>query len=295
MRVLVTGARGLIGRHAVSALREAGHEVIALSRGDAGPGSIRCDLLDRESRTRAVADAKADTLLHLAWETRHGVFWTAPENALWQAASADLLRRFFECGGKRAVIAGSCAEYDWEGVSAPLDETAPLAPATPYGRAKAGLFRHCEALIGEGCAIAWGRLFFLMGPGEAPGRFVPALIRDLLAGRRAAMSAGTQIRDFLHAADAGRALAALCAVEATGAFNISRGTGHTLLEIAQMLHRQIGRGELGVGDLPSRSGEPAILVGRNARLEAAIGPLAPMPLAEALADCIRYWRAQPPD
>src|SRR5919112_979007 len=36
MRVLVTGARGKVGRHAVAALREAGHDVVATDLAEAG-------------------------------------------------------------------------------------------------------------------------------------------------------------------------------------------------------------------------------------------------------------------
>jgi len=66
-RVLVTGATGYIGRHAVAALQRRGHEVVAV-------GSAQADLLALDGPERAVAAAGADTLLHLAWYAEHGRF-----------------------------------------------------------------------------------------------------------------------------------------------------------------------------------------------------------------------------
>ncbi len=64
--------------------------------------------------------------------------------------------------------------------------------------------------------LAWGRVFFLYGPGEAPGRLVASVARALLAGERAATGDGTQIRDFLHVDDVAGAFAALLDSDVTG-------------------------------------------------------------------------------
>ena len=60
-----------------------------------------------------------------------------------------------------------------------------------------------------GLSLAWVRLFYLYGPGEAPGRLVGDAARALRAGPRFATSEGHQRRDFLHVAEAGEAFAAL--------------------------------------------------------------------------------------
>ena len=60
-----------------------------------------------------IEEVRPSHLLHFAWETRHGYFWQAPENQIWAEATVDLARAFKDAGGRRAVFAGSCAEYDW--------------------------------------------------------------------------------------------------------------------------------------------------------------------------------------
>src|SRR5205085_8625551 len=125
--------------------------------------------------------------------------WTAPENVRWVEASLALLRAFAEAGGRRAVLAGTCAEYDWGAGDEVLNErNTPLRPDTLYGAAKHGLHVVGAAQAAQvGFELAWGRVFFLYGPGEAPGRLVPAVARALLAGEPAKTTAGTQVRDFL--------------------------------------------------------------------------------------------------
>src|SRR5690348_14231466 len=51
MRILVTGAGGMLGQDVVSAAREAGDEVVALARAE-------LDVSDRDAVERAVADAR---------------------------------------------------------------------------------------------------------------------------------------------------------------------------------------------------------------------------------------------
>jgi len=292
-RVLVTGAGGFIGRHVAGALIVAGHEVHGLARraADGPPGVIwhDADLLQDPSAARAIG---ADTLVHLAWNAEHGRFWTAPENVRWVEASLALLRAFEAGGGTRAVMAGTCAEYAWDRAVYPED--APRDPVTLYGAAKHGLHVVAGAYAEQqGLELAWGRLFFLYGPNEAPGRFVPSIVRALLAGESAPMTAGTQVRDFMHVADAGAAFAALAQSPLTGAVNIASGQGVPLRELAARIARQIGaESRLRVGALPTRGGDPPSLVADVTRLRDELGFTAAQDLASGLADTISWWRGR---
>ncbi len=105
------------------------------------------------------------------------------------------------------MLAGTCAEYEWGGPGPCVEGRTPLRPATLYGVAKDATRAVVEAAAGElGIAVAWGRIFFLYGPGEDERRLVASVARALARGERAATSAGTQRRDFMHVADVGAAL-----------------------------------------------------------------------------------------
>ena len=295
-RVLLTGATGFVGSAALVALERAGHDVHAVARRPPpAPGPVRwhaADLVgDAASARRIVAAARPEILVHLAWYAEHGRFWSAPENLDWVGATLRLLREFAQAGeGRRVVITGTCAEYAW--TRSVYAESDVCAPATLYGAAKHGLHVVAESFAAErGLSLAWGRLFFLYGPGEARGRFVPTIARLLLAGEAAPMTAGTQVRDFLHVADAGDALAALAADRVEGAVNIASGVGVTLVDLAGMIARHAGgAGRLQVGAIPARPEDPPSLVADVTRLREIVGWRPRIGLADGIARTVEEWR-----
>lgn len=303
--ILVTGAAGFVGRHATAALARAGHRVHGVAR--RGPpadaalvdnipaDNVRwhaADLLDPAARRALLEATRPDYLLHLAWTTEHGRFWTAPDNLDWVGATLDLARRFAENGGRRMVAAGTCVEYDPPADGPCHEATTPLRPATLYGVAKDACRRTLTAYAAQtGLSLGWGRLFFLYGPAENPRRLVPSVLRDLLAGREAACGSGRARRDFIDARDAGAAFAALLLSEAQGAVNIASGHSATIADVAQRLGTLAGRPELiRLGARPDPAGEPPCLTADISRLRDEAGFTPTHDLDSGLRDCLAYWR-----
>lgn len=296
-RVLVTGGGGFIGKHAGRALLDRGAEVVVAGRSGRAPEgaeTVRVDLLDRGAPAALISKTRPDALLHLAWETRPGKFWTAETNLPWKDASHALLDAFLDGGGRRAVFAGSCAEYDWsalgpQGIA--REDRTPLAPATPYGRAKAAMFETMAERISAGASCAWGRVFLLYGEEEHPDRFVASIARSLLSGRQAELTSGRQLRDLMDVRDAGEAFAELTLGAPTGAINIATGAGVKLEDVAKKLAGMIGRPELlRIGAIPDRENEPPALVADVRRLTDEVGFRPRWSLEDGLRHAIDYWR-----
>ncbi len=295
-RVLVTGATGFVGRHAVVPLLERGFEVHVLGRRPMdAEGTVwhEADILDGAATARAVAEIQASHCLHLAWDVGPG-FWSAPTNADWVAASLNLMRAFHLAGGTRFVSAGTCAEYDWSRPVERLAEDAPKVPSTFYGIAKDATRRLLEGYAAQvGMEWAWGVLFLSFGPFERPERLVPSVIRALLAGQEARTTAGTQMRDLMDCRDQGAAFAALLASAIQGPVNIGTGDAMAVAELVRMIGEAAGRPELlRIGTLPMRPGEPERLVADVTRLHREVGFTAAHGLAGALADAVSWWRGQ---
>lgn len=248
-RVLLTGGTGFIGRHAIAPLREHGfdvHLIVHKSAPAPQPGVTlhECDLFDSAAVRLLVKKVSPSHLLHFAWYAEHGKYWASDLNLSWVAASLALAQSFAEHGGRRAVFAGTCAEYDWShGVCD--DKRTPLNPRTLYGAAKNGLReiieRHARA---RGYSAAWGRIFFLFGPGESPARLAPSIALPLLRGERAVCRAGDAVRDVMHAADVADAFVALLDSSVEGPVNIASGQAVTLGDFARRIAAAAGRPEL---------------------------------------------------
>ncbi|KQT19975.1 NAD-dependent dehydratase [Methylobacterium sp. Leaf399] len=297
-RVLVTGGSGFVGRSVLPLLVRRGFTVHA-----AGPDPVdlagvvghRIDLLDAAQRRAVVADIRPTHLLHLAWYAEPGAYWTSPKNLDWVGASLDLAQAFAEAGGRRLVAAGTCAEYEW-GSERLSESRTPCRPATLYGAAKDGLRRVLAAYAREaGLSFAWGRLFYLYGPGEQPGRLVGDTIRRLLAGERIPTTEGLQRRDFLHVDDAAEALAALLAAALEGPVNVGSGRAVPVREILARIGALTGRADLiGFGERALPPGDPAVIEADVARLRGELGVAPGRDLDEGLAQMVERYRALPP-
>ena len=141
-KVLLTGASGFIGRQCLSQLSKAGVEVHAISRtsSDILPGVTwhNVNLLENGTTQNLIADLRPSHLLHLAWTAEPGHYWNTSDNYRWVRASLEMLDAFAENGGKRVVMAGTCAEYDWN-YGWCSESVTPLTPSTIYGTCKHAL------------------------------------------------------------------------------------------------------------------------------------------------------------
>jgi nucleoside-diphosphate-sugar epimerase len=295
-RVLLTGATGLIGRHCLPTLLAQGYEVHTVSTRAAsahlsGVHTHQADLLDQAQVTALLGSVQPSHLLHLAWYTQPGAYWTSLENIRWVQAGLGLLQLFAAHGGVRVVIAGSCAEYDWS-YGYCTERITPLQPATLYGKAKHAL-QLLEDAFAEQAQIsaAWGRLFFVYGPHEYPERLVASVSRALLQGQPARCSHGNQIRDFLYVQDAADALVALLTTDVRGAVNIGSGAPIALKQIIYSIADMLGqRGLVQLGALPSPLNEPSLLVANVERLANEVVWRPTYDLEHGLEQTVHWWK-----
>jgi nucleoside-diphosphate-sugar epimerase len=298
-KVLVTGGSGFIGRHALLPLIDRGYEVHCIYRSNQ-PDIIReenlvewhpADLLNRKEVQNLLGSISPTYLLHLAWDVTPGSYLESKNNFDWLCSSLYLLQDFSEFGGKRAVCAGTCFEYDLHAGYCTENNT-PTVPVTFYGFCK-NQFR----VIGEKYAdkmaldFAWGRIFYPFGPNENTVRLVPSVINSLLSGEVALCTHGTQIRDFLYVADVADAFAALLDSEVNGIVNIGSGKPVSIKEMVQMIAKNLGKDtEIRFGALPSRADEPSFIVADTGRLNKEVNWHQKFSLEEGIKNTIAWWK-----
>ena len=300
-RVLITGGRGLVGRHASAALLALGSEIVTLVQASGslpvrtGEEVLVADLMAQDFEApRVVEQARADTLVHLAWVTEHGRFWSAEENFEWLERSTQLIEAFVRGGGRRVVVAGTSAEYAAPTTGPCHPTKTPLGPKHPYSEAKHRLHLRLAALSEDsGAGYAWARIFQLLGAGEDKRRLVPDVICNIIRGQHAKCSSGAQIRDFLDARDCGRAIAACALSDLTGPINIASGRPISVASVVSRIAQRLGREDLvQMGALPDRPGEPANLYADITLLERDVGFQPAYDLDQSLDDAIAHWRGR---
>jgi nucleoside-diphosphate-sugar epimerase len=276
-RVLITGASGFIGRHAVESLAAIGCEVHAVDlRVMPAPTNViwhQIDLLDAKQVSNLAMAVRPTDLLHFAWYAEHGRFWSSPLNLDWVAASIQLFKSFVEAGGRRAVFAGSCAEYDWTGSEPLVEDKTPCKPGSFYGVCKNATRQVVQAYASEAkISFAWGRIFFLYGPDENPNRLIPSILHPLLEGKPARCLSGDHVRDLLHVHDVASAFVALLQSDVTGSVNIASGERIMLSEVSCRAARIVGREDLLTVDRqPGTPANPATILADTTRLRREVG------------------------
>ena len=296
-RVLVTGATGFIGRHCLSPLLERSFEVHAVAQGrglDAPDGVIwhRADLLDESAIAELVGSVRPSHLLHTAWIMTGGRSTDSAENFRWVNASMSLVDAFARHGGQRLAITGSSFEYDLQHGFCSEGRT-PSSYDSVYASCKNALRDLLEAYVPTvDMSMAWARIFFVYGPHEHPDRLVGSIASSLLRGEPAPCSHGAQLRDYMHVADVGSAMAALLDGPVEGLVNVGTGTPVPLRDIIFGVARRIGREDLiRLGDRPTPPDDPPLIAADVRRLTGEVGWHPRYGLEEGLDDTVAWWSA----
>ncbi len=303
MRIFVTGASGFIGSFVCRALAAAGHEVAALSRDPSPwrlrdiPGAlsiVRGDLEGSAAWVDAIRTFAPDAVAHVAWRGVAGGDRNAVEQVDNIGWTAQLVERAHGAGARVFLGLGSQAEHGpRSAVIGPSDAT---EPTTLYGEAKLAAGRIAAKLAAaHGMRFVWMRVFSTYGPTDHPHWMIPSLIRSLLRRQRPALTPGDQSWDFLHVADAARAIGlALESPRAEGVYALGSGHAPSLRSTIEMIRDEVDpRLPLGFGDVPYRPDQVMRLQADVTRLRRDLDWAPEIGLRAGLAETVAWYRANP--
>ncbi len=263
----VTGAAGFLGGAVAGAFVRAGWRVASFDRSPgwaAGCAHWTTGDIHRGALAAAAAETgPPDLVFHAAGGGSVGASVADPEGDF--ARTVLSLRETLaflqaHAPGARLIYPSSAAVYG-AASAAPLAETSPLDPISPYGRHKV----QAEAEIAaSGLNAVILRYFSLYGPGLRK-----QLLWDLarrLAARPAQLElsgTGGELRDFLYVDDAVRLVglaASLDVADRPLILNGGRGEAVQVRQAAETLSRAFG-GDVAIGfSGETRAGDPAALV-----------------------------------
>ncbi|HEX5993808.1 MAG TPA: NAD(P)-dependent oxidoreductase [Jiangellales bacterium] len=235
MKIFLAGATGVMGRHLIPALVEAGHEVIGTTRSAAKAGGIRAagaepvvlDALDRDDVLEAVTQAAPDVVIHQLTAIERADFKRFDEtfaatNELRTKGLDNLLEAARKAGARRFIAQSYTGWPNPHTGGAVKTEEDPLDPdpAAASVRSLAAI-RHVESTVTqaagiEGLALRYGSFY---GPGTSFDR--GGEIYELVAKRRMPIvGGGGGVFSFIHIKDAARATAVAVGRGRPGVYNI---------------------------------------------------------------------------
>lgn len=297
MKVLVTGASGLIGRHTVDALLAGGIDVRTLDRGPGGrrPGveHVRADVVEAPDSLCSAARG-CEAVVHLAGkgdvgESRREPVEYARLNSLGTLHALDAARE----AGAHFVLASTQRVYALQ--PGPCSETDAPRPDSPYGYAKWTAELWCR-MYAEQYAIPTSvlRFFSVYGPGQQPhgqSGVVTIFTRQALAGEPLVVRSGGR-RDFTDARDVARGI--LCGLlrppsEPYRVCNVATGVGTSFDELARTVLDVTGSSSRIDEDLSEPAGQD--LVADVARAREELGFEARVSLREGLERYVGWLRS----
>jgi len=275
--ILVTGASGYIGSHTITALYEAGYDVVAIDNlcnsSETVTDRLRkivgfnfpfyeIDVRDSSSVRSVITKHKIDAAIHFAGLKSVSESVLQPlkyyDNNV--AGTIAFLQVLYSYGVKRLVFSSSATVYgDFKDVL--ISETAPLQSAHSYGMSKIVVEKILGDIsnTGEKWNIGILRYFNPIGahksgligdnPKGIPSNLIPCVARVasgqhgklLIFGNDWSTPDGTAIRDYIHVMDVARghilALNYLFSNDSGFTVNLGTGRGYSVLEVVKTFER----------------------------------------------------------
>ncbi|HET7213371.1 MAG TPA: dTDP-4-dehydrorhamnose reductase [Terriglobia bacterium] len=221
MRILVTGAAGMLGR-ALAPLLEEEHEVIGLTRNE-------CELSDESAVQKAFRIYKPGIVVHLAALTNVDGCELDPQKAeAWNALATLNVAK----AAKRidAAVLYTSTDYVFDGrTNTPYTEDAPTRPLNVYGKTKLAGERHVREILDRYFIV---RTSWLFGPHGK--NFVSTVLR-LASGQPELRIVNDQRGSPTYTRHLAEKLAELAATQAYGVYHVAAEGNCTWFEFAQKI------------------------------------------------------------
>ncbi len=324
MNVLVTGAAGYIGSHAVQALMRGGHQVVTLDNLSRGHQAalpkkvpfVELDVRDTTGVLEVLRRYRIDCVMHFAALAYVGESVEKPlmyyENNT--AGTLSLLSALSQSDCRKFVFSSTCATYG-EPATMPIHEGVPQYPINPYGASKLFSERMLRDLhrVLPGFACALLRYFNVAGVAadgtlgehhDPETHLIPVILQAALGQREKVVvfgdnyptPDGTCIRDYVHVEDLVEAHVTVMQALTPGderIYNLGIGRGYSVREIIDAARSVIDRPfEVEMG--PRRPGDPPELYSNPSKVFNELGWQASRTdISKTIESAWRWFRDHP--
>ena len=316
MKVLVTGAGGMVGSHMVELLHSQGHDVLGtyykpttdITELDSAISMMECDVRYYASVQKIIADFKPDQIFHLAAQSYPTVSWVRPQETMDTNINGTV--NIFEAvksvrvlDGRydpMVVVACSSAEYGQtlNEIEDPyVVETAQLKPLHPYGVSKVGQdLLSFQYFMNDHIRCIRVRIFNSTGTRKVNDVTSDFTKRAVLAEKSGVYTLRVgnleTKRAIMDQRDLVNGLLLLAEKGIPGeVYNISSEYCYQMKDIVTMIEEQIGhKFTIEVDSKLLRPTDERIIIGNIDKLKRDTGWRQQISMKQTIADMLDYWR-----
>jgi len=213
MKVLITGASGLLGSALLREASKQGTASVAAYNSRPLHGGLQMDITQQEQVRTAIKDADPDYVIHAAAFTNVDACEVEPKRA-WDVNALGTKHVVDACSEQGAHVVYISTDFVFDGEDGPYSEDHPTHPINIYGESKLAGERFTLAHSGN----AVGRVCVLYGP-DRPN-FVTWVI-DSLRANAPIHVVNDQYNTPTYVGNCARALLRMCERGLTGVYHVS--------------------------------------------------------------------------
>ena len=320
MKVLVTGAGGMVGSHMVELLYKRGDEVVGIWHKNKKNIEqitlpikfVQCDLRYAQGIDELIMDFMPEQIYHLAAQSYPTVSWVSPTETIDVNVNSTI--NIYEAIKKArkykdskynpiVIVACSSAEYgetlnQMQGLGEVyVKETAQLQPLHPYGVSKVGQdLISFQYFMNDHIRCIRARIFNSTGTrkvNDVTSDFTKRAVEaektsnwELKVGnldtKRAIIDQRDLVKGLMLLAEKGKA---------GDVYNISSEYVYQMSDIVKMIEKQVGHKlEIKVDEKLIRPTDEKIIVGDITKLKEDTGWYQDIRMEQTISDMLDYWR-----
>lgn len=249
MRILITGAAGMLGSALIPALLDAGHQVVATDIeltsprpwGVTGPRLGYLDVRNSQEVQSAVEVLRPDLIAHLAAETDLELCESDPDHAyLTNTVATKHVALACQARDIPMVYISTAGVFDGE-KEGPYDEFDTPAPINLYGASKYQGELVVRSLVTKHFIVRAG---WMVGGGQKDHKFVARIVNQLSDGATTLHAVADKFGTPTYAPDFSRCLTELIASGSYGLYHLACEGEGTRYDVAAEILHTLGRDDV---------------------------------------------------